>query len=142
MSDPSAQPTGTGVDRPACPGGALNALRAERKVSIEGDLKFYGNLLVTRREAEKAALEQELSALQAQISARLSQIQKENEARQRAFPTAVHLSKPDECDYYHCHGVLCGRPDPATNACGHGTTTESDLECKEFIKAYLQAAGA
>ncbi len=120
--------------------GALNALRAERKVSIESSLGFYRNLL-SRREAEKAALEQELSDVQAQIAARLSQIQRENEARQRNFPTDVHLSKPDECEYYHCHGVLCGRPDPAQNACGHGTTTESDTDCKEFIKSYLKAAG-
>lgn len=120
--------------------GALNALRAERKVSIESSLEFYRNLLA-RREAEKAALEKELSDLQAQIAARLSQIQKENAARQRNFPTAVHLSKPDECGYYHCHGVLCGRRDPAPNGCGHGTTTQGDVECKQFMKAYLKAAG-
>lgn len=120
--------------------GALNALRAERKVSIETDLEFYRNLQ-KRREAEKAELEQELSDVQARIAARLSEIAKENAERQRKFPTYVHLSKPDECEYYHCHGVLCGRPDPAPNACGHGTTTESDAECREFMKSYLQAAG-
>ncbi len=120
--------------------GALNALRAERKVSIESSLEFYRNLL-KRREAEKAELERELSETQAKIAARLAQIAKENEARQRNFPTYVHLSKPDECKYYHCHGVLCGRPDPAQDGCGHGTTTESDTECKQFIKAYLKAAG-
>jgi hypothetical protein len=120
--------------------GALNALRAERKVSIEASLEFYQNL-ITRREAEKAALEKELADLQAQIAARLSQIQKENETRQRSFPTAVHLSHPDKCAYYHCHGMLCGRADPAPNGCGHGTTTQSDVDCKQFIKAYLQAAG-
>lgn len=121
--------------------GALNALRAERKVSIEASLEFYENL-IARREAEKAALEKELSDVQAQIAARLNQIQKENEARQRAFPTNVHLSKPDECEYYHCHGVLCGRPDPMTDGCGHGATTQDDVDCKQFIKAYLKAARA
>ncbi|NOS66925.1 MAG: hypothetical protein HOO67_00970, partial [Candidatus Peribacteraceae bacterium] len=120
--------------------GAINALRAERKVSIEAGLEFYRNL-IARREAEKAALEQELSDLQAQIAARLNQIQKENEARQRNFPTAVHVSKPDKCAYYHCHGVLCGRPDPAPDGCGHGSTTQDDVGCKQFIKSYLQAAG-
>jgi hypothetical protein len=119
--------------------GALNALRAERKMSIELALNFYKDL-IARREAEKAALEQELSSVQAQIAARLAQIEKENAARRRAFPTSVHLSQPDECGYYHCHGVLCGRPDPAQNGCGHGTTTEADVDCKEFIKAYLNAA--
>ncbi len=120
--------------------GALNALRAERKVAIEAALEFYQNL-ITRRQAEKTTLEQELRELQAKIAARLNQIQKENEARQRSFPTAVHLSKPDECGYYHCHGVLCGRPDPAPHGCGHGSTTQGDKDCKQFIKAYLQAAG-
>lgn len=120
--------------------GALNALRAERKVGIESSLEFYRNLL-TRREAEKAELERELSEVQAQIAARLSQIEKENAARRRNFPTFVHLAKPDECDYYHCHGVLCGRPDPAQDGCGHGTTSESDTECKDFIKSYVKAAG-
>lgn len=120
--------------------GALNALRAERKVNIESSLDFYKNML-TRREAEKAELERELSDIQAKIAARLDKIQKENEARARNFPTNVHLSKPDKCDYYHCHGVLCGRPDPVTDGCGHGTTTESDTECKEFIQSYLKAAG-
>ena len=121
--------------------GALNALRAERKVAIEASLEFYQNLLA-RKEAEKAALERELSDLQAQIAARLKQIQKENEARQRNFPTNVHLSKPDECGYYHCHGILCGRSDPAPDGCGHGSTTQGDTDCKQFIKAYLKAAGA
>ncbi len=121
--------------------GALNALRAERKVSIEFSLEFYNNLL-SRREAEKAALEKELSDVQAKIAARLAQIERENAARQRNFPTNVHLSKPDECEYYHCHGVICGRPDPAQNGCGHGSTSPDDVECKEFMKAYLKAAGA
>lgn len=122
--------------------GALNALRAERKVSIESALEFYENLR-TRREAEKAALEQELSDVQAQIAARLAQIQKENEARQRAFPTALNLVEPHggACDYYHCHGVLCGKQDPAPNACGHGSTTQGDTDCSQFFRSYLQAAG-
>ncbi len=120
--------------------GALNAKRAERKISIEFSLEFYENLL-KRREAEKATLERELSEVQAKIAARLAQIQKENEARQRNFPTSVHLSKPDECEYYHCHGVLCGRPDSASDGCGHGTTSPDDVDCKQFMKAYLKAAG-
>jgi hypothetical protein len=121
--------------------GVLNAKRAERKVSIELSLEFYNNLLA-RREAEKAALERELSEIQAKIAARLAQIQKENEARQRAFPTYVHLAGPDECAYYHCHGVLCGRTDPDPHGCGHGSTTEDDVDCKQFIKSYLKASGA
>ena len=120
--------------------GALNALRAERKVSIESALEFYRNL-ITRRQAEKAELENELRDVEAQIAARLNQIQKENEARQRAFPTALHLAKPDKCAYYHCHGTLCGRPDPDPHGCGQGSTTQDDTECKQFIKAYLQEAG-
>ncbi len=119
--------------------GALNALRAERKVSIEFSLEFYNNLL-SRREAEKAALEKELSEVQAQIAARLAQIQRENEARQRNFPTNVHQSKPDKCEYYHCHGVICGRQDPMQDGCGHGTTSPDDVDCSKFMKAYLQAA--
>ncbi len=120
--------------------GALNALRAERKVSIEFALDFYKNL-ITRREAEKAALEKELSDVQAQLAARLAQIQKENDARQRNFPTSLHRAKPDECEYFHCHGMMCGRADPAPDGCGHGSTSESDLSCSEFFKSYLKAAG-
>lgn len=120
--------------------GALNALRAERKVAIEASLEFYKNLL-TRRQAEKSALEQELSEVQAKIQARLNQIKKENEARQRAFPTALHFAKPDKCAYYHCHGMLCGKPDPAGDECGHGSTAQTDVDCKQFFNAYLKAAG-
>ena len=120
--------------------GALNALRAERKVNIESSLDFYKNLR-ERREAEKATLEQELRDVQAKIEARLNQIAKENEARGRAFPTALHLAKPDKCAYYHCHGMLCGVPDPAPNECGQGATTESDVSCKEFFDSYLKEAG-
>ncbi|MBS3903604.1 MAG: hypothetical protein KGZ30_04520 [Anaplasmataceae bacterium] len=122
--------------------GALNALRAERKVAIESSLEFYKKLL-ERKQAEKAALEQELRDVQAKIQARLNQIKKENEARQRAFPTALHLAKPEAsgCAYYHCHGLICGRPDPAPNNCGQGATTQSDTECKQFFDAYLKAAG-
>jgi prefoldin subunit 5 len=120
--------------------GALNALRAERKVSIESSLEFYKNML-TKRQAEKTALEQELREVQAKIQARLNQINKENEARQRAFPTSLHLAKPDKCDYYHCHGMLCGKPDPAGDECGHGSTVQTDVDCKQFFNAYLQAAG-
>lgn len=120
--------------------GALNALRAERKVAIEAALEFYNNLLA-RRQAEKATLEQELSDVQAQIAARLAQINAENAARRRNFPTNVHLAGPDECKYYHCHGMLCGRSDPAPDGCGHGSTTQEDVDCKQFIDAYLKAGG-
>ncbi|MEK7530851.1 MAG: hypothetical protein AAB573_03200 [Patescibacteria group bacterium] len=120
--------------------GVLNALRAERKVNIESALDFYKNLR-ERRDAEKATLEKELSDVQAKIQARVDQINKENEARQRAFPTALHLAKPDECAYYHCHGVLCGMSDPAPGACGQGATTEDDIDCKKFFDSYLQEAG-
>ena len=121
--------------------GALNALRAERKVAIESTLEFYNNLLV-RRTAEKTALENELRDVQAKIQARLEQIRKENEARQRNFPTALHQAKPDSCAYYHCHGVICGRQDPDPHGCGQGSTTQDDTECKNFIDSYLKAAGA
>jgi len=123
--------------------GALNALRAERKVAIESALEFYKNLL-TRKQAEKTALEQELRDVEAKIQARLNQIKKENEARQRNFPTALHLAKPESggCDYYHCHGLLCGRPDPAPHSCGQGATTQEDTECKKFLDSYFQEAGA
>ncbi len=120
--------------------GALNALRAERKVSIEVSLEFYQKLLA-KRQAEKDALAQELRDVEAKIQARLNQIQKENEARQRNFPTALHLSKPDKCDYYHCHGMLCGRPDPEGDGCGHGSTMQTDVDCTQFFDAYLKAAG-
>lgn len=121
--------------------GALNAKRAERKVSIEFSLEYYRKLLA-RREGEKAELEKELSDVQARIAARVELIQKENEMRQRAFPTNVRLSKPDKCEYYHCHGVICGRQDPMQDGCGHGATTPDDVDCKQFLKAYLKAAGA
>lgn len=122
--------------------GALNALRAERKVNIESGLDFYKNLR-ERRLAEKAALEQELSDVQAEISAREEAIRKENEARQRAFPTSLRLVEPHQgaCEYYHCHGTLCGIPDPAQNACGHGATTETDYDCSQFFNSYLEEAG-
>lgn len=122
--------------------GALNALRAERKTAIEASLDFYQKLL-SRKQGEKTALEQELRDVNAKIQARLAQIQKENEARQRNFPTALHLAKPESggCAYYHCHGTLCGRPDPAPHACGQGATTQADTDCKQFLNSYFQAAG-
>jgi hypothetical protein len=120
--------------------GALNALRAERKVAIEAALAFYQKLL-EKRQGEKSALENELSDLEAQIAARLAEIQAENETRQRNFPTSLHQSKPDKCAYYHCHGMLCGKPDPQQDGCGHGATTEADTNCKLFFDAYLNAAG-
>lgn len=120
--------------------GALNALRAQRKINIEASLDFYKNL-ISRKQVEKSALEQELSDVQAKIQARLDQIKKENEARQRNFPTALHLSGPDKCAYYHCHGMLCGRPDPESNGCGHGATRQDDVDCKKFFNSYLEEAG-
>lgn len=120
--------------------GALNGIRSERKTALEASVNYYKNL-IAKRQAEKAALQKQLDDLNAQIAARLSQIQKENAARMRAFPTYLHQAKPDECGYYHCHGMLCGKPDPAPHACGHGKTTQGDTDCKQFIKAYLQAGG-
>lgn len=120
--------------------GALNALRAERKVNIESGLDFYKNLR-ERRGGEKATLEQELRDIEAKINERLEQIKKENEKRQRTFPTALHQAKPDKCEYYHCHGMLCGIPDPQQDSCGHGATTESDIDCSKFFDSYLQEAG-
>lgn len=120
--------------------GALNALRAERKVVIEASLEFYEKLR-ERREVEKAELEKELRDVEAKIKARLEQIRKENEARQRAFPTSLRLAKPDKCDYYHCHGTLCGMPDPEGDGCGHGATTEDDVVCSKFFDSYLKEAG-
>ncbi len=120
--------------------GALNALRAERKVAIESALGFYKNMKA-RRQTEKDVLESELRDIEAKIATRMKQIEDENAARQRDFPTALRHVKPDACDYYHCHGLLCGVPDPASNGCGHGATTESDVECKDFLDAYLKQAG-
>lgn len=120
--------------------GALNALRAERKVKIELGLDFYKSLR-ERREVEKATLNEERSEVQAKIQARLDQIARENEMRQNTYPTALRFAGPDECDYYHCHGMLCGVPDPEQDACGHGATTEDDVDCKQFFDAYLQEAG-
>jgi hypothetical protein len=121
--------------------GALNALRAERKVAIESSLEFYKNLLA-RKQAEKEALEAELEEVEAQIKARMEEIARENAERRAKFPTDLRLASPDECGYYHCHGMLCGIADPAPHGCGHGATTENDLRCEEFLDAYLDAAGA
>lgn len=120
--------------------GALNALRAERKVALESSLEFYQNML-TRRQAEKSALEKELRDVQAKIRARLNEIKKENDARQKKYPTSMHQAKPDNCAYYHCHGMLCGKADPAPDSCGQGMTSEADVDCKLFFNSYLQAAG-
>lgn len=121
--------------------GALNALRAERKVSIESALDYYRSL-IARKQAEKAALLKELADVEAQIAAREAEIAKENAERQSKFPTALHLSNPDACAYYHCHGVICGIPDPEPHGCGQGATTEDDVNCKAFFDAYLKAAGS
>ena len=121
--------------------GTLNALRAERKVSLESIVEFYQKL-ITKKQAEKAALEQELRDVNAQIAARLAQINAENDARRKNFPTALHQAKPDNCAYYHCHGMLCGKPDPEPHACGQGSTSQDDVDCKKFIDSYLKAAGA
>ncbi len=122
--------------------GALNALRAERKVAIESTLDFYEDLLA-RKQTEKSTLEQEARDVAAKIQARLNQIKKENEARAQKYPTAIHLAKPEAggCAYYHCHGMMCGKPDPAGDACGHGSTEQTDVDCKLFFDAYLKAAG-
>lgn len=122
--------------------GALNALRAERKVNLESIVDFYKKL-IERKQAEKAELEQELKDVNAKIKARLDEINRENAARQQKFPTALHLAKPESggCEYYHCHGLICGLPDPAPNACGQGATTQEDVDCKQFFNSYLQAAG-
>jgi hypothetical protein len=121
--------------------GTLNALRAERKVAIESSLEFYNNMLA-KRQAEKAALEKELTDVNAKIAARLAEINKQNQEKSKKYPTALHQAKPDKCEYYHCHGMLCGRPDPDSNACGHGATTEADVDCKLFLDSYFKAAGA
>lgn len=120
----------------------MNAIRAERKVNIESGLDFYKNLR-ERRLAEKEALEQELSDVETQIKAREEEIRKENEARQRAYPTNLRQVEPHKgaCEYYHCHGTLCGIPDPESDGCGQGATTESDLDCSQFFNSYLQEAG-
>ncbi len=120
--------------------GALNALRGERKANIQSAIDFYKSL-IERKQSEKTAREGELRDVEAKITERLDQIQKENEDRQRNYPTALHQSKPDKCDYYHCHGMLCGMPDPEGDGCGHGATSEEDVDCKTFIEKYFQAAG-
>lgn len=122
--------------------GALNALRAERKVHIEASLDFYSDMRA-RREAEKAELQAELRDVEAKIQARLEQIRKENEARQRAYPTSLRQVEPHKgaCDYYHCHGMLCGKPDPESDGCGQGATTEDDVDCSKFFDSYLKEAG-
>lgn len=123
--------------------GALNALRGQRKESIRSAMEYYENL-IEKKEAQKARLQQELGDVQAKIAARLSEIQKENAERQSKYPTAVHLAKPepDGCAYYHCHGTLCGISDPDPTHCGQGPTTQDDIDCKQFIKALMNAAGA
>lgn len=121
--------------------GALNALRGKRKVSLESALDYYQKL-TERKQAEKATLQNELNDVQTKIAARLSEIQKENQAREQKYPTAIHQAPPDECDYYHCHGIICGIPDPDPHKCGQGTTDESDTDCSAFLDAYLKAAGA
>lgn len=120
--------------------GALNALRGERKMNIETQIEFYENLS-NRKKSEKENLQSELKEVNAKIQERLNQIKKDNEARQRAFPTRIHISGPDKCEYFHCHGTLCGKQDPAPNECGHGATTQGDAGCKEFFNKYLEAAG-
>lgn len=120
--------------------GALNALRGQRKASIRSAIDYYRNL-IARKQTEKASLEKELHDVEAKIAARQSEIQRENQERQRKYPTTLHQSKPDKCAYYHCHGMLCGIPDPIPDGCGHGSTTQGDIDCKLFIDSYLKAAG-
>ena len=121
----------------------LTEAQAARGVIAE-DLRGrvdYLNSYRDRKKAEKARLEDELRDVNAKIAARLSQIQKENEARQRAFPTYLHLAKPDACAYFHCHGVICGIQDPEPHGCGQGPTKEEDVDCKMFMRSYLNARG-
>lgn len=120
--------------------GALNALRAERKVAIESALAFYEKLR-ERKQAEKATLEEELRTIEANIKERLAEIEQENAERKRKFPTALHLAGPDECAYYHCHGTLCGVPDPDPAGCGQGATTQDDTQCTQFLNSYYKEAG-
>jgi len=118
--------------------GALNALRGQRKAQLESSLDYYKRL-IERKQNEKTQLQNEMRDVDAQIAARQNEIQRENNARKQKYPTTVHLAGPDECAYYHCHGVLCGIPDPKPNGCGHGSTSEGDIDCKAFIDAYIQA---
>ncbi len=121
----------------------LAEAQAARGVIAEGIrgkidfLKAYSD----RKKAEKSRLETELGEINAKIAARLSQIQKENAERQSTYPTTIHQSRPDKCAYFHCHGVLCGIPDPDPDGCGQGPTSEDDKSCKQFLKSYLNARG-
>lgn len=100
-------------------------------------LKAYSD----RKKVEKSRLEDELKEINAKIADRLSQIQKENAERQRTYPTSMHQAKPDKCAYFHCHGMMCGIPDPDPHGCGQGPTTEDDISCTQFLKSYLNARG-
>ncbi|MEZ4156901.1 MAG: hypothetical protein R3B52_02970 [Candidatus Paceibacterota bacterium] len=72
----------------------------------------------------------------------MSEIQAENADRAQKYPTNLHLGQHEKCNYYHCHGMICGIPDPNPEECGQGTTHEGDKDCKEFFEAYLKAAGS
>lgn len=119
-------------------GGTINALRGERKASLEFSLDYYDRL-IERKQAEKERLETELSDTEDQIQARLSEIERENQMRAQRYPTNVRLAGPDECKFFHCHGTLCGIPDPNVNGCGHGVAPETDLNCEAFIDAFIEA---
>jgi|CXWL01.1.fsa_nt_gi uncharacterized protein YdcH (DUF465 family) len=106
-----------------------------------GDQIEFLRSYINRKKEDKPNLQSELDEVTEKITARETYIKKENEARQRAFPTKIHISKPDKCEYFHCHGTLCGKKDPAPDSCGHGATTEDDKECKKFFDSYLKAAG-
>lgn len=115
------------------------AARGVKAKDIRDQIEFLKSF-VNRKKEDKSNLQSDLYEANEKIKARENYIKKENEARRKAFPTALHVAKPDECEYFHCHGVLCGRKDPAPDACGHGPTTEDDIGCKKFIDSYLKAA--
>lgn len=121
--------------------GALNALRGERKVLIEQSLEYYDNL-IDRKQNEKTGLAEELRSIETKIQERIAELEQENQRRAQTYPTSVHLAGPDECKYYHCHGILCGIPDPNMNGCGHGVTTESDTNCEAFVEAFIEAGAS
>lgn len=121
--------------------GALNALRGERKVSIEQSLEYYDNL-IDRKQNEKTELEDELRDTENKIQERMAELERENQMRAQKYPTNVRLAGPDECKFFHCHGTICGIPDPNVNGCGHGVAPETDVNCEAFIEAFIKAGSS